>query len=103
MTKTLGNQILSSLPDDVASRLNSYTKRVEFKLGHCVCEIGDTMRHAYFPETCVLPLMGVAADGTAIETAVIGSEGLYALHAIYHPFSIAGCLVQAAGGTLQFL
>ena len=101
MTKPFGNRVLASLPRDVASRLNPHVKRLDLNLGHSVCEIGDKLDHAYFPETCVLSLLGVVADGTAIETAVIGAEGLYAVHNIYHPYSFARCLVQVAGVVIR--
>ena len=100
MTEFPNNLLLQSIPVDVAARLIPHMKHLDFGLGHCICEIGDTLRYAYFPKTCVLSLLGVVSDGTAIETAVIGAEGMYAAHAMYHPISFARCLVQVAGGVV---
>ena len=95
------NRILSDLPFATLARLEPHMKRLDLKFGHVICDTGDKLRHVFFPETCVLSLLGVVADGTAIETAVIGSEGLYAVDAIHHPPSFARCLVQVEGRAVR--
>jgi CRP-like cAMP-binding protein len=63
-----------------------------------VCDAGGTLRHAYFPEGCVLSLLTVLESGAAIETANIGREGAFGLFAaMYSRVSFNRCIVQLTG------
>jgi CRP-like cAMP-binding protein len=42
---------------------------------------GRAMRHVYFPTSGVISLMTPLEDGTAIETATVGYEGMVGVHA----------------------
>jgi CRP-like cAMP-binding protein len=68
------------------------------KLGAVVCEAGGHLEHAYFPEGCVLSLLTVLENGSAIETANIGREGAFGLFAaMYSGVSFNQCVVQLEG------
>jgi hypothetical protein len=69
-----------------------------FKLGDVVCDAGGFLKHAYFPEGCVLSLLTVLENGDAIETANIGREGAFGIFAaMYSRVSFNRCIVQLAG------
>lgn len=68
------------------------------KLGATVCEAGGLLKHAYFPEGCVLSLLTVLENGSEIECANIGREGAFGLFAaMYSGVSFNRCTVQLEG------
>ena len=75
---------------------------VNLKLGTIVCEAGGPLKHAYFPEGCVLSLLTVLESGSAIECANIGREGAFGLlAAMYSGNSFIRCVVQLEGPMLR--
>jgi hypothetical protein len=67
-----------------------------------VWEAGGLLKHAYFPEGAVLPLLTVLENGSAIETANIGREGAFGLFvAMYSRVSLNRCLVQLVGSIVR--
>ena len=42
----------------------------------CIRDSGETVRHAYFPHSCVVSLLAVLEDGTSAEVALFGCEGV---------------------------
>ena len=75
------NQLLSAMLPESRKRIEPHLQRVEYKLGHVVCDAGGAIEHAYFPEGCVISLLTVLENGDAIETANIGREGAFGLFA----------------------
>lgn len=96
------NQLLGALHPAVRGRIEPYLEIAPFDLGDIVCEAGSVLRHAYFPEGCVLSLLTVLENGDAIETANIGREGSFGLFAaMYSRVSFNRCLVQLGGRLLR--
>ena len=69
------NQILAALPAAERERLFPHLKLVEMPLGMVVYESGATLRHMYFPASCIVSLLYVLQDGSSAEIAVVGNEG----------------------------
>jgi CRP-like cAMP-binding protein len=69
------NQILAALPAAERERLFPHLKLVEMPLGMVVYESGATLRHMYFPASCIVSLLYVLEDGSSAEIAVVGKEG----------------------------
>lgn len=76
---SLHNQLLGALALDIRERIAPHLEHVPLKIGEVVCEAGMQLRHAYFPEGCVLSLLTLLDNGDAIETANIGREGAFGL------------------------
>lgn len=96
------NQLFGAFGEDARSRLLSYMKPVELKLGTTVCEAGGLLKHAYFPEGSVLSLLTVLENGSEIECANIGREGAFGLFAaMYSRVSFNRCTVQLEGPILR--
>src|ERR1700684_2559940 len=94
----LSNQLLAALGPESRSRIGPHLQPVTLKRGAVVCEAGGLLKHAYFPEGSVLSLLTVLENGSAIETANIGSEGAFGLFAaMYSRVSFNRCIVQLAG------
>ena len=70
------NHLLAALPPEECARLFPHLELVPMSLGNAVCEPGTTMRHVYFPTTCIVSLLYVMEDGASAEIAVVGNEGI---------------------------
>lgn len=71
-----GNNLLAALrPDDLA-QLAPHLQPKLLDAGHVLYEPGDDVRHVYFPRHhAMASFLVVMADGTAVETALVGREG----------------------------
>ena len=76
------NKLLDMLKSATSRRISPYLQSVPLKRGAVVCEAGGVVNYAYFPTGCVLSLQTVLDNGSAMETANIGSEGAFGLSAI---------------------
>jgi CRP-like cAMP-binding protein len=96
------NRLLGALETASHRRIASHLEPIKLKLGAIVCEAGGLLKHAYFPQGAVLSLLTVLENGSAIETANIGSEGAFGLFAaMYSRVSFNRCLVQLEGGIIR--
>ena len=96
------NQLLDALAPDSRRRIDAHLEPVVFRLGAMVCDAGGLLKHAYFPQGCVLSLLTVLENGSAIETANIGREGAFGLFAaMYSRVSFNRCLVQMEGAMVR--
>src|ERR1700694_5047254 len=92
------NRLLGALETASRNRIDPHLEPIKLKLGAIVCEAGGPLKHAYFPQGGVLSLLTVLENGSAIETANIGSEGAFGLFAaMYSRVSFNRCLFQLRG------
>jgi CRP-like cAMP-binding protein len=70
------NRILSLLPDAEFERFAPHLERVRIPLAQVLCEPDEPMHYCYFPATNVFSSVVVLRDGSAVEVAVIGNEGM---------------------------
>ena len=70
------NQLLASLPPEVADVLQSRIEAVDLAAGTMLYEAGTVLRHVYFPVTAVVSLVSPLQDGAGAEVAVVGREGI---------------------------
>ena len=77
------NWLLRALPSDEQDRVTPHLEHVELDLGRVVCEVHVPIEHVYFPEVGIISSLSVMADGSAVETATIGPEGMSGL-AVFH-------------------
>jgi CRP-like cAMP-binding protein len=76
LLQPLNNRLLLALPRRDLLRLNPWLKLVSFEQGKLLRNVGEEVEHIYFPQTGMISLLTVLKDGTAIETAVVGREGV---------------------------
>jgi CRP-like cAMP-binding protein len=76
------NRMLNTLESATRWRISPHLQSVMCERGAVVCEPGIAPEFAYFPVSSVLSLQTVLANGSAIETANIGSEGALGLSAV---------------------
>ena len=77
MTRT--NHLLASLPADVLDRLRPDLEEVALPFGATLEELGRPVRHVYFPHHGVVSMVMDLADGSVLEAATVGMEGMVGL------------------------
>lgn len=73
------NHLLSLLPDDEAEEIASHVEAVELDFRDLAYDVNHPIRYAYFPEDCVISIVGVMRDGAGVEVATVGNEGMIGL------------------------
>lgn len=69
------NRLLLSLDPADYEALSKHMRPMAFKQGKVLYEPRDRVDWVYFPEDGLISLLSVMLSGTAVETAVVGSEG----------------------------
>lgn len=73
------NAILASLPPDVAALLEPELVSVQLATKQVIYAIGEPIRAVYFPLTCVISLLTMLEDGSTVEAAMVGNDGMAGL------------------------
>lgn len=73
------NQILRGLPVEEYARLEPHLERVHLEVRDLLFDVHARIEHVYFPEDGVCSIIGLMADGSAVETATVGNEGMVGL------------------------
>lgn len=77
------NKLLAALPESELARLMPKLERIPFEIRDLLFDYDAPIEYVYFVETGVASVVGVMSDGTAIETATIGNEGMVGL-SLFH-------------------
>jgi len=75
-TEPQRNRVLAALPADEFSRLADDLELVSFPVGATLYTSGESLAFAYFPTTCIFSLIAAAEDGSTIEVAMTGHNGM---------------------------
>jgi CRP-like cAMP-binding protein len=75
------NHLLELLPDVERLRMESSMQRIPIKPHDMLYPPGEPMENVYFPLWGVVSLMTPLEDGSAVETAVVGNEGMVGVQA----------------------
>lgn len=70
------NHILAALPSKVFERLLPHLKLVPLKPGSVLYEADSLLHYVYFPVDGIVSLRDVMKNGTSVEIAMIGNEGM---------------------------
>jgi CRP-like cAMP-binding protein len=70
------NVLLSKLPREQFESLKPSLQLVDLEPPVVVFEANQPVRHAYFPESGIISVVSVIADGRSIEIGTIGREGV---------------------------
>jgi CRP-like cAMP-binding protein len=73
------NRILNAVSEDERRRLAPHLERVHLPSGKILFEVGDRMRHAFFPIGGIVSLLATTASGAAAEVAMVGNDGVVGL------------------------
>ena len=75
----LENHVLAALPPAEYDRLKESLRVVQLKSRKVVHEPGLPMSRVYFPRTAVASMVSTMEDGSVVEIATIGNEGMLGL------------------------
>jgi CRP-like cAMP-binding protein len=71
-----GNRLLSALPRGFASELARELEQVELSTRQTLYESRVPIEHVFFPLDAVVSIVADMTDGTLVEVATVGSEGM---------------------------
>lgn len=96
------NQLMASLPPEVADAMQARTEVVNLATGAMLYDAGTVLRHVYFPVTAVISLVSPLQDGAYAEVAVVGREGVAGVCAFMGGgIALSSALVQHPGVALR--
>ncbi|CAG0949550.1 hypothetical protein BURK1_00113 [Burkholderiales bacterium] len=70
------NQLIAALPADSYGRLLPHLELVALPRNLVLYEPGGTLGHAYFPTSSIVSVLNPLEEGTSLEVAVIGNDGV---------------------------
>lgn len=73
------NRVLCTLSQDEWRRLQPHLERIRLPPGRILYEVGDSVRHVYFPLDGLISLLSTMESGGTAEVAVCGNEGVVGL------------------------
>lgn len=92
------NRILASLPAEELDRMKPALELVDLPLKQVLIDPNRPISHVYFVEEGVVSMLGVMRDGSAVETATVGSEGMVGMPVFLGTDRMAAqAFVQIAG------
>jgi CRP-like cAMP-binding protein len=99
---TSQNRLLASLPADEAELVAAQLERTPLDRYRVIHDPERPIEAVYFPTDGVISILSVMADGTAIETATVGREGMAGL-AVFHGVDVTAeqAFVQVPGSAYR--
>ena len=81
-THFLNNAILAGLPREETLRLLPHCESVSLACNDTLYREGQPIHYVYFPRTAMLSVLVMLTNGSVIEVAAIGSEGLLGIRTV---------------------
>ena len=92
------NKLLASFSRQDMDRWQGQLEAVELSANQTLCAAGDSSAYVYFPTTAVVSLMSLTVDGSTVEVAVIGKDGLVGISSLLGGGAVPfDSVVQSAG------
>ncbi|MGF6528207.1 Crp/Fnr family transcriptional regulator [Variovorax sp. PvP013] len=96
------NRLLAAMPDDVLDDWLPHFELVELPFGTVLYDDGQPLSHIYFPVDALISYVQPLEDGSVIELAVIGNEGMVGVSVVLGSRTASGCaMAQVAGTSLR--
>jgi CRP-like cAMP-binding protein len=96
------NRLLLALPSDDLKRLMPKLERIPCERGEVLLDADSSLDYVFFPDSGVISVVAVYANGDIIEMATIGREGCSGMQAIFHAKSSSvRFLVQIPGSAAR--
>ena len=98
----LRNRLLLALPASDLEQLIPELEQIRCERGQVLMDADSPLDHVFFPDSGVVSVVAVYADGSIIEMATIGREGCTSVQAIFGAErSSVRLLVQIPGGAAK--
>ncbi len=96
------NRILAALAPSERNRLRPHLEFIDTELKQVLFNVDVPIEYVYFPENIVVSVLGVMPDGTAVEVATVGREGVVGLPVFLGAEKMsAQALVQVTGKSFR--
>jgi CRP-like cAMP-binding protein len=96
------NRILAVLPAGEWASVAPRLERVALHRGDVLFGVDRPIEYVYFPETAVGSLVSILTDGSAVETATIGNEGMVGMPILFGAGQMsAQCFTQVPGDAMR--
>src|SRR5205823_5893083 len=96
------NRVLCLLPIRQRCRIAAELEPVQLRTGQVLSIPEEPIRHVYFPRDAVIVLLAVMDDGTTIESATTGNEGMVGVEVcLGDELALAEVVVQIPGEALR--
>src|SRR6202451_735157 len=96
------NRLLLALPSSNLKQLMPELERIDCQRGQVLMDADSSLDHVFFPDSGVVSVVAVYADGSIIEMATIGREGCAGVQAASGARSAAArLLVQTPGSAAK--
>lgn len=82
------NQLLAALPDADYRHLFPHLRTIPVQLKQTVHHPGEPLEFVYFPNGGVFSITTVLPDGTMVEAATVGDEGMLGIEAFFGPDAV---------------
>src|SRR5688572_1195394 len=83
------NQLLRALPEADFQRLLPDLRTIPTSARQVFHKHGKPIEHVYFPNGGVVSITAVLSDGTMVETATVGLEGMVGIEVFLHKDAVA--------------
>lgn len=101
-TAPVANQLLAALPRRDRQRFLAACEPVELAFGEVLAELGEPVRHVYFPTDSYISLVAQINGGAHIEVGLVGDEGMLGISLLLGvDVAPLHALVQGPGGALR--
>jgi CRP-like cAMP-binding protein len=99
------NQLLSALPEEDFNRIAPQLTTMPVRPRETLQESGARIQYVYFPNGGVFSLTTLLPDGTMVEAATVGDEGMFCVEAYLHPDAVSPAhgMMQVPGGDVTRL
>jgi len=78
-----GNHLLAALPEDEYARLYPYLSAQPLNKGHIIQRREQPLRVVFFPDDALVWLVNPTEDGSNAQVAMVASEGLVGVEAVF--------------------
>src|SRR3990170_1185509 len=83
------NKLLLALPQADLERLRPHLTTIPTHAKQVFYKQGESLEYVYFPNGGVMSITAVLADGSMVETATVGNEGMVGMEAVFSDDAIA--------------
>jgi CRP-like cAMP-binding protein len=83
------NRLLAALPDDVFRRIQPHLTTIPTRPKQVLQSNGERVENVYFPNGGVVSITTVLLDGTMVEAATVGDEGMLGIEAFLNADAFA--------------
>lgn len=94
------NELLARLPRPDLEHLTARAEAVQPAIGAVLCDPGRPLTNVYFPNSGILSSMVVLEDGSMVEAAMIGNEGMAGIALLVDAAASPHRVVQQLRGDL---